>query len=114
MGFLVAFNRKMYLTSYVHSIEVQLTARTEEKLDLTKRISQLVSNANDIGDPDSKQDKQLKAEKARIEAMEKEVDMEVQKLQTQLQAAQTELQSADSMLQQNIQRSFSYGLSNGR
>ena len=108
MGFLVAFNRKMYLTSYVHNLQVKLNDITTQKLNLTDSISKLTSDISDIGDTDSPAVKQLEARKAELENLDKQLDMRMQKIQTQLQAANTELESADQMLQQTLQRSFSY------
>ena len=62
----------------------------------------------EVGNPDSPAVKKLEARKVELENFEKKLDVEIQKIQTQLQAANTEIQSADQMLQQNIQRSFSY------
>ena len=106
MGFLISFNRKIYLMNYINSLESKINACTETKLSMTEEIA----NINDIGNPDSPAVKQLKAEKLRLEAMEKKMDIELQKYQTQLQAANTEMQSADQALQQGIQTSFSYKL----
>ena len=103
MGFLISFNRKIYLMNYINSLESKINACTETKLSMTEEIA-------NIGNPDSPAVKQLKAEKLRLEAMEKKMDIELQKYQTQLQAANTEMQSADQALQQGIQTSFSYKL----
>ena len=108
MGFLVAFSRKMYLTQYIHSIQSKVTDKTEEKLKLTNTITDYTMKINDIGNSDSPAVKKLQKLKAEIEAYEKKIDIEIQKLQTQLQAANTEMQSADQVLQNNIQRSFTY------
>lgn len=108
MGFLVAFNRKMYLTNYIHNLQTQLNDRTSMKLQATDQIAKLNSQMSDLGDNDSPAVKKLEARKVEIEQLEKKLDVEMQKIQTQLQAANTELQSADQMLEQNLQRSFSY------
>lgn len=106
MGFLVAFSRKMYLTSYIHNIQAQLNDMTAQKLEFTNLIAQLNSDINDIGNSDSPSVKKMKSELAAIEALEKRLDMKIQKLQTQMEAANTELQSADSALSNGIQSSF--------
>lgn len=106
MGFLVAFNRKMYLTNYINTLQSKLTALTEEKLKLTDYIASTTTSIKDL-DSNSDEVKQIQAMKARLEARDKEMDYEIQKMQTQLQAAQTELQSSDQMLQQEIGKSFS-------
>lgn len=108
MGFLISFNRKIYLMNYINSLESKINACTETKLSMTEEIANIGTQINDIGNPDSPAVKQLKAEKLRLEAMEKKMDIELQKYQTQLQAANTEMQSADQALQQGIQNSFSY------
>lgn len=108
MGFLVSFSRSLYLTNYIHSLETQLNDRTSFKLQATEEIAQLNSQISDIGNPDSPAVKKLESRKVALEALEKKLDIEIQKIQTQLQAANTERQSADQMLQQNVERSFSY------
>lgn len=108
MGFLVAFNRKMYLTNYIHNIETNINDRTKIKLSMTDSITKLNSQISDIGNTDSPAVKKLEARKVELENLEKKIDLEIQKFQTQLQAANTELQSADQMLSQNLERSFSY------
>ncbi len=110
MGFLVAFSRKMYLTSYVHQLQVKLNDITSQKLNLTDSISKLTTDISDLGDTDSPAVKQLEARKVQLENLDKQLDMKMQKIQTQLQAANTELQSSDQMLQQTLQRSFSYNI----
>lgn len=108
MGFLVAFSRKMYLTSYINSLEVKVRDMTEQRLDLTETITQLTTQISDIGDNDSAAVKKLKARQAELENLDKQLEMRMQKYQAQLQAAQTEQQSADQALQKSIERSFSY------
>ncbi len=108
MGFLVSFSRKMYLTQYMHNLERRLNDKTTEKLKYTDQIAEYTTQINDISDSDSPAVKKLQAKKAELEKYEKRIDIEIQKMQTQLQAANTEIQSADQMLQQGIQRSFSY------
>ena len=113
MGFLIAFSRKMYLTSYINKLESKLNDITTQKLSLTDTISQLTRQISDIGNTDSPAVKQLEARKVELENLDKHLQMRMQKVQTQLQAANTELQSADQMLQQNLQRSFSYNAGGG-
>lgn len=108
MGFLVSFNRSMYLTNYLHSIETQINDITQKKLNMTNTIADLNTQISDIGDTDSPAVKKLEARKAELEKFEKQMDVQLQKLQTQLQAASTEQQSADQMLQSSIEKSFSY------
>lgn len=106
MGFLVAFSRKMSLTSYIHNIQAQLNDMTAQKLEFTNLIAQLNSDINDIGNSDSPSVKKMKSELNAIEALEKRLDMKIQKLQTQMEAANAELQSADNALNSGIQSSF--------
>ncbi len=108
MGFLISFNRKMYLTNYINSLERRLNDITSQKLNLTETITQLSSQISDLGNTDSPAVKKLEARKVELENLDKQLDIRMQKIQAQLQAANTELQSADQALQQNIQRSFSY------
>ena len=110
MAFLVAFNRKMYLTAYVNDLQSKITDIIAQKLNLTETITQLTSQISDIGNTDSPAVKKLEARKAELENLDKQLEMQMQKMQAQLQAAQTELQSADQALAQNIQSSFSYNL----
>lgn len=110
MGFLVAFDRTMYLKNYIHNLETKITDITAQKLDLTNSISQIDTEISDIGDNDSPSVKKMKARKTELENLDKELDVQMQKYQTQLQAANTELQSADQMLQQNVQKSFTYNI----
>ncbi len=113
MGFLVTFNRKMYLTQYINHLQSKITDITSQRLNLSDSITKLTSQIGDIGNTDSPAVKKLEARKAELENLDKKMDAELQKYQTQLQAAQTELQSADQALQQNIQKSFTYNLGGG-
>ncbi len=108
MGFLVAFSRKMYLTAYVNHLQVKLNDITTQKLQLLDTISEMSTNISDIGNSDSPAVKKLEARKIELENLDKQLEIRMQKIQTQLQAANTELQSADQMLQQNLQKSFTY------
>lgn len=108
MGFLVSFSRSMYLTSYINKLQGRLDDITTQKLNLTDTITQLTSQISDIGNTDSPAVKQLQARKVELENLDAQLELRMKKIQTQLQAATTEQQSADQMLQQNIQKSFSY------
>jgi predicted nuclease with TOPRIM domain len=110
MGFLVAFSRKMYLTTYVNHLQVKLNDITSQKLNLLDTISKISTEISDIGNTDSPAVKQLEARKAELENMDKQLEIKMKKIQTQLEAANTELQSADQMLQQNIKSSFTYNI----
>ena len=110
MGFLVAFSRKMYLTAYVNHLQSKLNDITTQKLNLLETISEMSTQISDIGNTDSPAVKQLEARKIELENLDKQLEVRMQKVQTQLQAANTELQSADQMLQQNLQRSFTYNV----
>lgn len=108
MGFLATFSRKMYLTAYVNHLEAKLNDITTQKLSLLDTISQLSTEISDISNTDSPAVKQLEARKLELENLDKQLEIKMQKVQTQLQAANTELQSADDMVNNNLQKSFSY------
>ncbi len=110
MGFLLSFQRKMYLTNYLNTLQSKINEQTSYQMGIAEEIARTTSSINKIGDKDSPDVKQLEAQKAELEAIDKRCSMELQKLQTQYQAAQTEMQSADQTLQQTIQDSFSYKL----
>ena len=110
MGFLVTFSRKMFLTAYVNHLNSKLNDIMTQKTHLIDTISEMSTQISDIGNSDSPAVKQLEARKIELENLDKKLDIKMQKIQTQLQAANTELQSADQMLQQNLQRSFSYNV----
>jgi len=107
MGFLVAFTRQMYLTSYVHSLQVKVKDITEQKLELTETISQLSTQISDIGDNYTPAVKKLKARMTELENLDKQLEMRMKKYQTQLDAANAELQSTTQGVQQLAQSSFS-------
>ena len=98
----------MYLTAYVNHLQVKLNDITTQKLQLLDTISEMSTNISDIGNSDSPAVKKLEARKIELENLDKQLEIRMQKIQTQLQAASTELQSADQMLQQNLQKSFTY------
>lgn len=110
MGFLSAYTRKMYLTDYTNKLQMQLTDITSQKMNLTDTISQLVTDINDMGDPDSPAVKQLEARRVQLENLEKKLDLRMQKIQTKLQAASTEMQSLDGMISSGIKNTFSYNV----
>ena len=110
MGFLLSFQRKMYLTNYLNTLQSKINEQTSYQMGIAEEIAKTTSSINKLGDKDSPDVKQLEAQKAELEAIDKRCSMELQKLQTQYQAAQTEMQSADQTLQQAIQDSFSYKL----
>ena len=74
MGFLVNFNRKMYLTNYINLLESKITERTQVKLEMADQIAQYTSEINDFADKDSPAVKKLESKKAELEAMEKKID----------------------------------------
>ena len=110
MGFLITFNRKMYLTAYINNLQSKITDITAQRLRFSDEITKYTSEIGDIGDTESPAVKKLEARKKELENLDKKLEAELQKYQTQLQASQTELQSADQALQQSIAQSFRYSL----
>lgn len=108
MGFLTSYNRKIFLIEHSHQIESRLNDITAQKLRLTDAITELSGQIGDLGNTDSPSVKKLEAKRAELENLEKKMDIQMQKYQTKLQATQTEMQSLDGMLQQSIQKSFTY------
>lgn len=113
MGFLVSFQRQMYLTNYVNDLEIKMTRLTEQKLDLTDQITEITTSISDIGDNDLASVKKLKKRQQQLEKIDKELDAQMKKMQTQLDAANTELKSAEKSTQNGIQRSFTYNVGGG-
>ena len=109
MGFLTQFQTSMHLTNYINSLEVQLDDIMTEQMDLSQVVYNLESEMSALKGTGSKAVKQLEVRRDELKALESELQLRSQKIQKQLEAAKARQQSADNTLQENIQRSFSYG-----
>jgi hypothetical protein len=108
MGLLCSQIRLQYLTQMRLDLEYKLQLITQSKLSLMGSANDLLAVGNDM-DPESPQAKMLAQRQAKLKILEQKLDLQMQEYQARLQSINTEEQSCRQMMQQNIQRSFSYG-----
>ena len=104
MAYTAALIRVLVLQLQTSNIQSQMTKYSQEKLQISGRISDLVSQISEL-DADDATVKQLNAQKAQLESMEKMIDQKIKLYETKLTAATQEQQQAEKMLAENIPRS---------
>ena len=107
MGYAIAAVRLMHLHAQRLDLEYKLQLIADSKMNLGKTMTDLINVGTDL-DPDSPVVKKLAERKERLYLLEKKLDMLMEQYKQRLQAVSTEIQSCEKMMQQNLQRSFSY------
>ena len=108
MGFVTGSIRLLYLTQLKNDLEHKIMLISESKLEMSKSITDLMSVGTDL-DPDSPIIKSMKARRDKLKIIEDELDRQMKIYETKLHAVTTEIQSAQKIVDDGIQRSFSYG-----
>lgn len=107
MGLITSTYRMMYLTAYKFTLETKLQWISTAKLELVSSSDEILSLGNDL-DPENPAVKQLEARRARLTALEKRLDLQMQEYQNRLSMVEAELNSCKGSIDKAIQSSFSY------
>lgn len=108
MGLISASIRKQYLIAYRNELEYKLQLITQAKMGLSESVSDLLNVGTDL-DPESPVIKQLQQRQAKLNLLEKKLDMQMNEYQEKLKMVEREIESCDAMFESNLKTSFSYG-----
>lgn len=109
MGLVSGIIRTIYLQQQQLDLEFKLQTLTQSKMQLSSQSFELVTIGNDL-DPESAEVKHLEMRREKLNLMEKKIDMEIARVQNMLKMVETEMQSSQKIVDNNIKRSFSYGM----
>ena len=105
MGLLVAQMRLAQIISYRADLEYKIQLVSSSKLDISSQVNEITSLGVNL-EKDSPEMKALEQRKERLNLVEKELDLQLQRYQNQLQMINQEEQSVRQQLQESIQRSY--------
>ena len=108
MGLINSTIRVAMLTSQKLDLEYKIMLVTQAQMNLSQSVSDLMQVGTDYTDPDSPVVKQLKQREARLQQLEKRLQMQQAQYQTRLQMIETEIESAKKMRDQSIKNAFTY------
>lgn len=108
MGLISASIRKQYLIAYRNELEFKLQLITQSKMGLSQSVTDLLNVGTDL-DPENPVVKQLEQRKAKLNLLEKKLDMQMAEYQEKLKMVEKELEACDGMFESNLKTSFSYG-----
>lgn len=108
MGLINSSIRVSMLMSQKLDLEYKILLVTQAQMNLSQSVSDLLQVGTDYTDPDSLVAKQLKQREARLQQLEKRLQMQQAQYQTRLQMIEAELESAKAMRDKAIQAAFKY------
>lgn len=77
-------------------------------MGLSQSVSDLLNVGTDL-DPENPVVKQLEQRKAKLNLLEKKLDMQMNEYQEKLKMVEKEMDSCDSMFESNMKTAFAYG-----
>lgn len=107
MGICVSLLRVMQLTAYKYDLEYNIQTLAQSKMELAQSVTELLNIGTDL-DANNPLVKQLEYRKARLNELEKKLELKMENYKKRLSAVDQELQSVKGMLDKNMQSAFSY------
>lgn len=101
MGLISASVNQQYLIAYRNELEYKISLISQAKLGLTDSSNDLLNAGTDL-DPENPMVKQLEQRRARLNLLEKKLDMQMEEYQTKLKMVEQNIQSCNSMIDNNI------------
>jgi len=108
MGLISASIRKQYLIAYRNELEYKLQLISQSKMGLSQSASDLLNVGTDL-DPENPVVKQLQQRQAKLNLLEKKLDLQMNEYQEKLKMVEKEIESCDAMFESNLKTSFTYG-----
>ena len=108
MGLISASIRKQYLIAYKNELEYKMQTIVHAKMGLSESVSDLLNVGTDL-DPENPVVKQLEQRKAKLNLLEKKLDMQMNEYKEKLDMVEAEMKSCEGMFKSNLESSFSYG-----
>jgi hypothetical protein len=97
MGLLAATVTKQYLIAYKNDIEYKMNLIRQSKMGLSEASGDLLHAGTDL-DPENPVIKQLEERKARLNLLEKRLDMQLDEYQTKLQMIDKNIEACDETI----------------
>lgn len=108
MGLINATIRVRMLTSQKLDLEYKILSITQAQASLSQSVSDLTQVGNDYTDPDSPIVKMLNQRQAKLQQLEKRLQLQMAQYQTRLKMIDAELDSARNMRDNAITAAFKY------
>lgn len=101
MGLIAASVNKQFLIAYKNELEYKITLIYQAKLGLTDSSNDLLNAGTDL-DPENPVVKQLEQRRARLNLLEKKLDMQLEEYQTKLKMVEGNLKVCDEMINSSL------------
>lgn len=103
MGLTAATVNQQYLIAYKNDLEYKMSLISQAKMNLADSTRDLVTVGADM-DPDNPAVRQLEQRKARLNLLEKKLDMEMEDYQTKLKMIEAGIEENKRMIDSNIKK----------
>lgn len=97
MSLIAASVNKQYLIAYKNEIEYKISLIAQAKMGLSAATNDLLNTGSDL-DPENPMVKQLEQRRARLNLLEKKLDMQMEEYQTKLKMIEVTLGTCDKMI----------------
>lgn len=101
MGLIAASVTKLYLIGYKNELEAKKLEVLSAKMQLSAATTDLLNAGTDL-DPENPAVKQLEERKARLNLLEKKLDMQLEEYETKLKMVEANLKSCEEMISSSI------------
>lgn len=101
MGLAAATVNQQYLIAYKNDLEYKISLINEAKMNLADSTRDLVTVGSDM-DPENPAVRQLEQRRARLNLLEKKLDMELHEYQVKLEMVEKNMQENEKMIQSSI------------
>ena len=108
MGLINATIRVAMLNSQKLDLEYKIMLISQTQMNLSQSVQDLMQVGTDYTDPESPVVKMLNQRQAKLQQLEKRLQMQMAQYQTRLKMIEPELKSAKGMRDKNIQAAFRY------
>jgi len=102
MSLIAASVNKQYLIAYKNDLEYKISLIAQAKMGLSASTNDLLNAGSDL-DPENPMVKQLEGRRARLNLLEKKLDMQMEEYQTKLKMIEANMASCDSMIKSSIE-----------
>lgn len=104
MGLTAATVNQQYLIAYKNDLEYKISLINQTKMNLADSSRDLITVGADM-DPDNPAVRQLEQRRARLNLLEKKLDMEMEEYQTKLKMVEEGMKTNNEMIDKNISTS---------
>lgn len=101
MGLIAASVQKQYLIAYQNELEYKISLIAQAKMNLTSASNDLLNAGTNL-DPENPMVKQLEQRRARLNMLEKKLDMQMEEYQTKLKMIDENMKACDNMVDKGV------------